>query len=109
MSENQRLKRVVVYGSDDDKDNWPVKLKDFIAHWQTYLDKVPEEYRDSVKIEFGGKDFYGSIEINVEIYYTRPMTQEEILQETLKLQREMELEKAIKMKQFLKLQEELGL
>lgn len=51
------------------------KLVDTIKKLQDYLDTVPKEHQDLVKIEFL-HDYYGGMEY--DIYYRRPKTQAEI-------------------------------
>ena len=66
--------RVVLHTSSE---NTYIELKKFLDFYQKILDKVPEEFKDSVKIEqYSGME-YGSAYIWTELFYYRPYTKEE--------------------------------
>lgn len=61
------------------KDWPPEKAPEFLAFFATLLEKVPEEYRDAVKIGFGSESGYDdSTDATLEVYYYRPPTEVEV-------------------------------
>ena len=76
-------KQITLYDTKESRNrvNWrPEYVVELIAWLQNLIEEVPEEYRDSVHIDFiGGADIYGeNSDVDEVIYYNRPPTQEEI-------------------------------
>ena len=77
-------KLIKVYEYDEENGNSETNVPPPTNPWE-FLDfildkvnKIPEEYADSATIEMYGTTNYDSGYINIEIYYTRPETQEEL-------------------------------
>ena len=91
--------RVVVYDKDEyTTEDWPpADAVGFICWFQNKLESVPKEFRDDVKIilhAHASHDDYVDAEINIEIYYYRAETPEEILEQQAKehaLQKQKEI------------------
>ena len=67
-------KRVTVFDQEQYGDDWfPDKLVEAIAWLNGKLLEIPEEYRDTAKIDVDSVSSYA----HVEIVYTRPETDEE--------------------------------
>jgi hypothetical protein len=67
-----------IYGSAMSSEYEADDLAAFIQFLQYQLDQVPAEYRDSAKIEIGCDYCYDSANATIEVYYTRPETDEEM-------------------------------
>jgi hypothetical protein len=55
----------------------PTKFKDAITYLQDLYNKIPEENQDSARINISVCSVYGDDYVGVEIYYSRPETDEE--------------------------------
>lgn len=59
---------------------WPPENgQEFLDFMRNKIREAPEEYRDSVKVEFGSETDYDSSTPTLNIYYCRPATIDEIL------------------------------
>jgi hypothetical protein len=85
-------------------------MVDVIQYYQEILDNVPEEYQHLVKIEFDTAwDRFEGDYIEMDVYYSRPETEEEQAQRAARDKRIDDEEKSRKLAQFEKLKKELGL
>ena len=101
------LKTVYVI-KDCDVDSLPKNANELVGFFQTHLDSVPEQYKDTIKIYFSSRAYYGCGECSFDIYYTREKTESDILEEEqLKIQKEA-LSLANKRKELERLKRELG-
>ena len=71
-----QMKTIKVFETSD--LNAPAKPVEFMAFWQGIIDSIPEEFRDSARIEIDTEWDSAIVEVNVE--YTRPMTEKELVQ-----------------------------
>ena len=55
----------------------PEKADEFFAFWKEKVNLVPEEYRNTTRIEIGLGDDYGHAELNATVSFTRPETGQE--------------------------------
>jgi hypothetical protein len=100
-------KKVTVFG--DDYFYAPEDAKGFMEFWQKKLDLIPKEFIESAAIDIEPVDNYGSPGIEVEIYYYRPETNEEI--EERERQENMAMESRLKRDRasYLQLKARLGI
>ena len=56
----------------------PEKASEFMAFWQSKLDKIPAEFMDSARIEVEAESYYDCASLNVEISYARPESDSEM-------------------------------
>ena len=63
------------YGHD--RGDIPTKPDEFIKYWQDKIDLVPEEYRDSTRIEIEADSYYDCGSLYASVSYTRPETDSE--------------------------------
>lgn len=71
--------RVTVFNNRDKYTSIPDKPEDLIAFIKDLLDSVPDEFKDSARIEFDAYPEYDSAYLEVDFYYYRPETEEEII------------------------------
>ena len=70
------VKEIVYY--TDSEYGMPEKVEEFMEYWQTKINLVPEEFRDSTRICIDADDDgYGCNQLEVQVYYMRPETEEE--------------------------------
>ena len=105
------MKEKVKVSTICDKEMWdiPSNLKDFMEYWQDLFNEVPEQYRDSAKVEMEAKESYGSAAIECTIYYEREETDEEEMKRELLIKHDEARRNERKMQEYLRLQKELGL
>jgi hypothetical protein len=74
-------KRITIFNQEQYDGDWvPEKLSDALQWLQLKLQEIPAEYRDSAIIEIDSAGGYeGSHYGHIEIHYTRPETDNEIL------------------------------
>ena len=57
----------------------PEKGSEFMAFWQSQLDKIPKEFMDSALIEIDSEsDGYGGSSVDMQVSYKRPESDREI-------------------------------
>ena len=107
----QEMKEKVKVSTIRDKEMWdiPSNPKDFMAYWQELLNEVPEQYKDSAKIQMDSKESYGSAIIECTIYYEREETDEEEIKRESRIKHDEARRNERKMQEYLRLQKELGL
>ena len=62
------------------EESWPTipeKPSEFIAFWESKIDLIPEEHKESASIEIESSPYYDSSVLEVTISYTREETDEE--------------------------------
>lgn len=84
MSDKSSSKLIEIFSGEQFDDNWPdndcdgTKLIALIAWFQSKLDAVPSEFKETARCQLGvsltDDDYYSSI----KIWYTRPETEQEI-------------------------------
>lgn len=76
-------KRVVVFsaGQSEGGSDWPPDgATGFVAWFQGKIDGIPEEYRAGALVMLRGESSYDGNEVEIEITYRRPYTEEEMEQ-----------------------------
>lgn len=75
-----QLIRDYVFRQERYDGDWPPEdAPGFLAWFQDYIDSVPDERRDTLRIELSSESGYeGSHYASIEISYTRPETPEEV-------------------------------
>ena len=100
----RRQIKEVVYANKGDFVELPENLDEFLRWWTDKVDMIPQEYRAEAKVECTSGIFYECSHLEIEIYYNRPETDEEIRlrlhQESLNLEaiRRQELQKLAELK-----------
>jgi len=100
--------KVTVYKADT-FSNLPKNAEAFIAFFQKQLDLIPEEFRSSATIDLDTSPFYDSVEETIEVYYSRPETEEEIQAREREAASKDIKQRLMKMAHYEKLKSELGL
>lgn len=91
-----------------DVDDLPKSAQGLVDFFQTHLDSVPEQYKDTVEIYFSSRAYYDYGECDFDMYYIREKTESEIQEEEqVKLQKEA-LSLVNKRKELERLKRELG-
>jgi hypothetical protein len=67
-----RINKIVKIYEGSDYYVIPGKSEDFMAFWQSKLDKITTEFIDSTRIEVEAGSFQDSAALGVEISYIRP-------------------------------------
>ena len=68
-------KKVTIY--NEEYPDIPEDIAGFMAFWNEKIDKIPNEFKNSVRIELESESSYGNPCLEVSIYYHRPETDEE--------------------------------
>ena len=74
----RRQIKEVVYANKGAFIELPENPDEFLKWWTDKFDLIPEEYRANAKVECTSETFYECSHLEIEIYYTRPETDEEI-------------------------------
>jgi hypothetical protein len=68
-----RKNKTVYILKDGSSFNIPEKADEFMAFWQSELDKIPEEFMDSARIQIENEsDRFGYSNISIDITYIMP-------------------------------------
>ena len=68
-----RKNKTVYILKDGSSFNIPEKADEFMAFWQSELDKIPEEFMDSARIQIENEsDGYGDSNTSIDITYIMP-------------------------------------
>lgn len=77
MGERQSI-RITVLDTEQCDGDWPPETAaEFMAWWQSMIDRIPEEHRSEARIEIDTTAGYDRDFAHLEIYYLRPETDEE--------------------------------
>jgi hypothetical protein len=87
----------------------PEKASEFMAFWQSKLDKIPDEFIDSARIEVEANSYYDSVTLDVEITYVRPETDGEMETRECQEKQRADRDKKRKIEAYNKLKRELAL
>ncbi len=98
----RRQIKEVVYANKGDFIEFPENLDEFLKWWTNKFDLIPEEHRANAQVECTSGTFYECLHLEIEIYYTRPETDEEI---RLRLHEESLNLEAIRLQELQKLAE----
>ncbi len=94
------------YGSQKD---WPSSnAVEFVKWFQAKLDLIPAEYRNMAFIDLASHTSYDSSEIEIDIYYGRPETAEEIVKREHRIQLQKEHERINELALLEKLKKKYG-
>lgn len=77
---NKKMKKnlTITRKIEDDDQEWPSgNASKFVEWFQSLLNDVPEEYRDSARIEITTREKYGDIVSVIRLTYCRPETDKE--------------------------------
>lgn len=69
--------KVFVWDYEHEMKGMPTKPDEFIKFWQDKIALVPEEYRDSTKIEVDANFYYDHASLEMFVSYRRPETDSE--------------------------------
>ena len=83
-------------------DDIPEKADEFFAFWRDKIERVPEEHRDSARIEISTYESYGCGTLDAEVIYTREETDREYED---RMAAANELAGRVRRRELLKLQE----
>ena len=87
----------------------PEKASEFMAFWQSKLDKIPTEFMDSAEIKVEAESSYSGASLDVEISYTRPETDSEMEERERQEQERADEERKRKIDAYIRLRRELGI
>ena len=79
--------KVVVYKNDDVSGVLPSNPKDFLAWWSEKFEGIPKEFMSEAVIDVDTHQSHWGVDINVEVYYWRKKTPEELGAERLSKER----------------------
>jgi len=76
-----KTKRIIPVQIEEGDDDWPpIGAIDAIAWFQNKINSIPNEFQKDATIEFDSVERYGSSYATIEISYTRPETEAEIIE-----------------------------
>lgn len=103
-------KTVHVYECEIDGYNEiPKKASDFMAFWQTQLNKIPADFIDSAEIEIEATSGYDYATLDVDVTYVRPESDSEMKSREDREQKLDIRDRARKLETYNELKQELGL
>lgn len=105
MRKNKTIKVYEERGCSD----IPEKASEFMAFWQSKLDKIPDEFMDSARIKVEAETYYDCASLDVEISYTRPESDSEIESREYQEKQSADRDKERKLAAYNKLKQELDL
>lgn len=71
------MKQIEVVHFEEEDPIIPNKPNEFIKYFQDKFDEIPEEYKNSLKIEIRALDYYYCDSFSVKVSYMRPETEVE--------------------------------
>ena len=104
-------KQITVFNAEeyDSQKDWPSKnAVEFVKWFQGKLDLIPAEYHNVAFIDLDSHTSYDSSEIEIDIYYDRPETAEEIATREHKIQMQKEHERINELALLEKLKKKYG-
>lgn len=77
---SRHIVRITVFSQEQYGGDWPpVQAADFVAWFQGHVNGIPEQYRDTARIEIDSTSGWeDSHYARIEISYKRPETDEEL-------------------------------
>jgi hypothetical protein len=87
----------------------PEKATEFMAFWQSKLDKIPDEFMDSARVEVEAESYHNGASLDVEISYVRPETDSEMESREYQEKQIADRNKERKLAAYNKLKQELAL
>jgi len=104
MRKNKTIKVYEEIGCYD----MPEKATEFMAFWQSKLDKIPAEFMGSARIEVEAESYYDSASLDVEISYVRPESDSEMESREYQDKQRADRDKERKLAAYNKLKQELA-
>lgn len=101
-------KVVTVFAGHESEGEWPGKAVEFIAWLQDHVDTVPEIYRDKVDIEVNLVGLVDPDDVELCIWYLRPLTDDEAKDRELQDARRKTAHEAYERNMLLTLLEKYG-
>lgn len=93
--------RIVVFEDESCEDSLPENPQEFLAWWAEKFSLVPEEYKDTARVNCSAESYRGDSLIEVTISYVRTETDEE---EAARLKREDDKRRFIENKELCQLE-----
>ena len=92
------------YSIGQEHYNIPSNVEDLIEFLQKVVERVPEELRASIELDYDWEEEYGDTNVTSDLYYIRPPTAEEFKDQEDRASRHKASEKAYELKQLAILQ-----
>lgn len=85
--------RIVIFSSGSCAHALPNNSAEFIKWWEEKFNLCPSEYSEKLQVDCSTSTYYDSSQLEVEIYYYRPETDEEYENRLKKEQQALEFRK----------------